>query len=132
MTITDRATGTVAVTRRANGNGVAAFNDVPAGIYAVAVSGPWDLESELDDVLVRSGGCWYTCEFDIRLVPGEPDPTTTSSPTPEPTTTTPAPQGSPPPGDLPNTGADVRWLFGLGVLTVLTGAGLLLIRRKRA
>ena len=133
VTLTDQATGKVSVTRRANVDGVASFKDIPAGRYDVTVSGPWDVEPNQPDVGVYSGGCWHTCDFHISLAPGDAaPPPSSSSPAPQPTTTSPAPQASAPPANLPNTGADVRRLFGVGVLAVLAGAGLLLVRRKRA
>lgn len=131
--LTDRGTGAVVESRRAGPDGSADFTDIATGLYGVDVTGPWAVVDGQPGVGVKAGGCWYTCDFTIKVVPGADEPPTTGPGTPPAPTSAPAPAPRPaPPGSLPDTGADVRWLFGLGLLTVLAGAGLLLVRRKRA
>ena len=60
----------------------------------------------------------------------ETEPTKTSTtPTTPTTTTTPAKE---PAKTLPFTGFDLRWSFGIGLLLVLAGFGIVVAQRRRA
>ncbi|MFC5285956.1 SdrD B-like domain-containing protein [Actinokineospora guangxiensis] len=136
VVLTHNADPALTATRRTGRDGVAAFTAIATGGYGVEVGGPWDVVAGQGWVGVVAEGCWVVCDWPVKVVPGASTPTApTTAPTPPstPVTTAPAPAPRPaPPGSLPDTGADVRALFGVGVLAVLGGAALMLVRRKRA
>ncbi len=112
------------------------FSDLPANSYTLRIAGPWqllhlDLRVGVYDGEVMKGG-----QYSVVPGPNQPDldapkaavpPPVTTAPTPAPA---PAPQASPRPANLADTGADVVELTVLGALLLLTGAGLLLVRRR--
>lgn len=132
MRLIDPDTAKVVATARTNDKGVAEFKDAPAGIYFADVDGPWTvINPEEYFILVKGNGCWYSCDWEVELKPGQG-----TEPKPNPVTTMPtAPPAAPAPqarsGNLPDTGANVVWLSIGGLTTLLAGAVFVIAANRR-
>ncbi|HEX8869898.1 MAG TPA: carboxypeptidase-like regulatory domain-containing protein [Lentzea sp.] len=106
------------------------FLDVPAGLYNFRVVGPWQIvptvwqDHDGSEVIVLPGEAGLG-QHVVYVVPGpyqaDPDPAPPAGPAPQPET------GEPP---LAATGTGVTRLALGGLLTLLVGAGLVLIARR--
>ncbi|HEX6359440.1 carboxypeptidase-like regulatory domain-containing protein [Actinophytocola sp.] len=129
-------TGAVAARAESDGAGRFQFPEMPADLYELRPVGPWRLRDVgLFPVQVMA---MTPHDYTVVLIPGptwhdpdEPPPTTPVSTVDAPTIA-PKPQASVRPANLADTGADVVDLTVLGVLLVLVGAGLVLVRRRPA
>jgi LPXTG-motif cell wall-anchored protein len=109
-----------------DGDGRFSLPDLPADQYELRFSGPWRPAFgavQMIDVVVGGTDPVY-----VLVLPG---PSPSPPPSPPVVTDAPAPAARPAPARLADTGADVVELTGLGVLLVLAGAGLLVVRRRR-
>jgi LPXTG-motif cell wall-anchored protein len=131
-------TGKVAGRVESDGAGRFQFPEVPADMYELRPVGPWRMhDAGMFPVQVMA---MTPHDFTVVLEPGPTwrDPEAPPATTPPPVSTVdlpvaaPKPQATVRPANLADTGADVVELAVLGVLLVLVGAGLLLVRRRPA
>ncbi|HYQ61975.1 SdrD B-like domain-containing protein [Actinophytocola sp.] len=128
--LVDRA-GKVAARDVSDADGTFMFRDVPANRYFMRLAGPWQLVYEGLEVTVFDGDVTKGIGYAVSPGPNQPDldapPLSIVDVKPVPT-----PQASPPrPAGLADTGADVVELTVFGILLLLAGGGLLLVRRSR-
>ena len=110
------------------------FVDAPAGWYYLRLAGPWKLRDDAgQQVGVYDGAVMEGATYAVEPGPTLPDPDAPPPSTVE-ITKVPDPQASPPPqrpAGLADTGTNVVGLSVVGVLLLLAGAGLLVVRRSR-
>ena len=123
--------GRVAARDVSDTKGAFMFRDLPANRYFMRLAGPWQLVYEGLEVTVFDGDTTEGIGYALTPGPNQPDldvpPPSTVDVKPAP-----SPQASPPrPAGLADTGADVVELTVFGILLLLAGGGLLLVRRTR-
>jgi LPXTG-motif cell wall-anchored protein len=135
LLLLDPVSGAVVARAVSDATGHFQFPELPAGLYELRPVGPWRVYEAVFSVQIWSG---QHTEFNpLVLEPGpvQGDPDVPPPVAPKSTVdvvATPAPRAapSPRPANLADTGADVRELSAIGLLLVLAGAGLLLVRRR--
>jgi LPXTG-motif cell wall-anchored protein len=131
----DPVSGAVRARAVSDATGHFQFPELPAGLYELRPVGPWRTYEAVFSVQIWAG---QHVEFDpLTLQPGpvqgdpdEPPPTAQKSTVDVVSTPVPQAAPAPRPANLADTGADVRELSAIGLLLVLAGAGLLLVRRR--
>jgi LPXTG-motif cell wall-anchored protein len=109
------------------------FADVPANKYYLRLAGRWKLRDDAGlQVGVYDGAVMEGATYAVEPGPTLPDPDAPPPSTVE-ITRVPDAQASPPPrpAGLADTGTNVVELSVVGVLLLLAGAGLLVVRRSR-
>jgi LPXTG-motif cell wall-anchored protein len=109
------------------------FADAPAGRYYLRLTGPWKLRDDIGlQVGVYDGAVMEGATYAVAPGPTLPDPDAPPPSTVE-MSKVPDAQASPPPrpAGLADTGTNVVGLSVVGVLLLLAGAGLLVVRRSR-
>jgi hypothetical protein len=122
--------GAVAARAVTDAKGVFVFGDLPANRYFLRLAGPWQLVDEGLEVTVFDGNDMRNLGYVVKPGPNQPD-LDAPPPSTVPVTPAPAPQAAAPvyrPENLADTGADVVELTAFGLLFVLVGGGLLLVR----
>lgn len=116
------------VTRDVTGSdGTFTFHDVPAGLYHFGLVGPWQITYGME-IIIRAGeNGYHTYAVFVRPGPYQPDPDPAPPAGGEPVPVPPPVTGQPP---LAVTGAGVTRLALSGLLTLLLGAGLVLLARQ--
>ncbi|MEU0884381.1 hypothetical protein ABZ345_37815 [Lentzea sp. NPDC005914] len=122
----DQFDGTIVARDITNANGEFTFYNVRPGLYHVGVVGPWQVGYGAP--LLVSAGENGSSHHEVFVVPGpyQPDPDPPSPP--------PGGGSAPPPPvaeepELAATGANVTWLALGGLLSLITGAGMVLRTR---
>lgn len=124
--------GTIASRSVTDAAGHFLFADVPANRYYLRIVGPWQLREGADlQIGVYGGEVMDGLTYAVEPGPTLPDPDTPPPSTVD-VTRAPEPQAAPPPrpAGLADTGVNVVGLTMVGVLLLLVGAGLVLVRRS--
>jgi LPXTG-motif cell wall-anchored protein len=110
------------------------FTDAPAGRYYLRLAGTWKLRDDAGlEVGVYDGAVMEGATYAVEPGPKLPDPDEPAPSTVE-ITRVPDAQASPSPRrpeGLADTGSNVVELVVVGILLLLAGAGLLVVRRSR-
>lgn len=145
----NQVTGAVVARAVTSGSGGFTFRNVPADLYDFGIVGPWTMVYSDPEFVVRDGENGpgdnpYRHLYFVVPGPNQPDPDPVPpsatpvppssksrqvvAPGPVPTATRPA---APHPPGLATTGVEVIWLALSGMLTMMTGAALVLGAHRR-
>jgi LPXTG-motif cell wall-anchored protein len=125
----DQFTGAILARATTSASGGFEFRDIPTGLHNLGVVGPWKVLSGPEFPVVADDGRSHL----VYVVPGpdqaDPDPPQPGDP---PAPAPGAGAGQQPTAQLASTGVNATWLALGGLLTLLTGAGLVFRARRRA
>lgn len=135
ISLADPKTGAVVATATGTGeNGEAYFNDIPTGLYAIVVNGPWKVKHP--DLLITAADCSQWCQtgWTVEVVPTEEPGGVPGGAEPEiqkPAKVLPVSNYKATAGALAETGASVSGLGLVGALTLLLGGASVFLARRR-